>query len=272
MTRPATYPGNVTRREFRTKISRLVRGALVMGAIGMLSVPIAGCVAASTQVKVLQLNICHSGVAPCYTGDRVMAKAESLITSAKPQILSVNESCLSDLEPLRAALGPAEAKFVAAQRPDGSLVRCLNGQAYGNLIMVADALAGATGVGGRYTAQDGTDEDRVWACLPAGTITACTTHLSAGNGPVALAQCKELLGLAAGYAASAPTVVSGDMNLRYPGSPNVQDCDPSGFYRKGDGDLQHVFATTNLTFAGSTKYDMAGTTDHPGWLVTMSLG
>ena len=36
-----------------------------------------------------QLNICHSGVTSCYTGDAVMTRAVSVITSTKLQVLSV---------------------------------------------------------------------------------------------------------------------------------------------------------------------------------------
>ena len=248
-------------------IIRLV-AVLSLALSGLAAAPVAS---AATTVKVLQLNICHSGVAGCYTGDAVMTKAVSVISSAKPQVLSVNEACAGDVDRLRAAMGAAHVRFAAAQRPDGSAVTCNNGQQYGNIIMVADALAGGAGVSGRYTAQDGSNEMRVWACLPAGALSACTTHLSARSGTTALAQCKELMARAVGYAATAPVVVSGDMNLRYGGSPNVQDCNRSGFYRKGDGSLQHVFATTNLTFVSGTKIDMAGTTDHPGWLVTVTM-
>lgn len=225
---------------------------------------------AATTVKVLQLNICHSGVAGCYTGEAVMTKAVSVISSTQPQVLSVNEACSGDVDRLRAAMGAARAEFVAAQRPDGSPVTCTNGQRYGNAIMVAESLAGGAGVSGRYTAQDGSSELRVWACLPAGTLSACTTHLSARSGTTALAQCRELMSRAAGYTAAGPVVVSGDLNLRYQGSPDAQSCNRSGFYRKGDGSVQHVFATTNLAFVSGKKIDMAGTTDHPGWLVTVT--
>jgi len=227
---------------------------------------------AATTVRVLQLNICHSGIAGCYTGDRVIAKAVSVIGSVRPQVLSVNEACSGDVGPLRQAMGAAQAVFVAAQRRDGTPVTCTNGQHYGNIVMVVDPLAGGPGVSGRYTAQDSGNEMRVWACLPAGVLTACTTHLSASNGTVALAQCKELLARAVQYARTAPTVVAGDMNLRYGGYPNVQDCNPSGFYRKGDGSVQHVFATTSLAFVSGTRIGMDGTTDHPAWLVTTTWG
>lgn len=245
----------------------------VLAVLLILSGPLlaASAASAATTVKVLQLNICHSGIAGCYTGDAVMTKAVSVIGSTKPQVLSVNEACSGDVDRLRQAMGPAQAVFVAAQRPGGTPVTCTNGQQYGNIIMVADALAGGPGATGRYTAQDDSNEMRVWACLPAGRLSACTTHLSAYSGSAALAQCKELMARAAGYATTAPTVVAGDMNLRYQGTPNVQDCNRSGFYRKGDGSVQHVFATTSLAFVSGTKIDMAGTTDHPGWLVTVTM-
>jgi hypothetical protein len=224
---------------------------------------------AATTIKVLQLNICHSGHAGCYTGaEPVMAKAVSVIGSTKPQILSVNESCEGDVGRLRTAMGASQAVFVAAQTRDGAPVTCTNGQRYGNILVVVSTLAGTSPATGRYAAQDTSNEMRVWACLPAGALSACTTHLSSKTGSVALAQCKELLTRA--KALPGPTVVSGDMNLRYQGSPNVQDCNPAGFYRKGDGDLQHVFASTSLTFVSGTKISMSGTTDHPGWLVTVT--
>ncbi|GAB1510838.1 endonuclease/exonuclease/phosphatase family protein [Actinophytocola sp. KF-1] len=250
---------------------RLITRLIAVASLLLSGIAVAPAASAATTVKVLQLNICHSGVAGCYTGEAVMTKAISVISSTRPQVLSVNEACSGDVERLRAAMGAARVRFVAAQRPDGTPVTCQNGQQYGNVVMVVDALAGTTDVAGRYTAQDGSSELRVWACLPAGALSACTTHLSARSGTTALAQCKELMTRAVGYAATGPVVVAGDMNLRYGGVPNVQDCNRSGFYRKGDGSVQHVFATTSLAFVSGTKIDMAGTTDHPGWLVTVTM-
>jgi hypothetical protein len=225
---------------------------------------------AATTVTVLQLNICHSGIAGCYTGDAVLARAVQVIGATRPKVLSVNEACAGDVGPLLAAMGPAATRFVAAEHPDGTPVACVNGQSFGNIVMVAAALAGGPGVRGRYAVQD-TIELRVWACLPAGALAACTTHLSSHSGSIAMSQCVELMSHAAGYAATAPVIVSGDLNLRHRGSPNVQDCNRTGFYRKGDGDVQHVFATTNLTFVSGTRISMAGTTDHPAWLVTVTM-
>jgi hypothetical protein len=249
-------------------IARLVA---VMSLVLLASVAPAPATAATT-VRVLQLNICHSGVAGCFTGDAVMTKAVSVISSVRPHVLSVNESCSGDVEALRAPMAPARAVFVAAQRRDGTPVRCRNGQEYGNIVIVAESLAGSSPATGRFSAQDSGNEMRVWACLPAGALSACSTHLSASSGTTALAQCRELMTRAVGYAATAPVVVAGDMNLRYQGSPNVQDCNRTGFYRKGDGGLQHVFATTSLAFVSGRTIGMSGTTDHPAWLVTVTMG
>lgn len=245
---------------------RTVVGVLLLLS-GLLIAPMQA--SAATTIKVLQLNICHSGYAGCYAGaDPVMAKAESVINQTNPQVLSVNEACSGDVSRLQTAVGESKAVFVAAQRRDGSPVTCTNGQQYGNILIVAAALAGTTPTTGRYVNQDSSNEMRVWACLPAGGLSACTTHLTSKSGTVALAQCKELLTRAASL--PGPTVVSGDMNLRYGGSPNVQNCNPAGFYRKGDGALQHVFASTSLAFVSGTKIGMSGTTDHPAWLVTVT--
>lgn len=224
--------------------------------------------ATTAQVKILQLNICGSGLAGCYTGNAV-AKAVSVIAAAKPQVLSVNEACAGDIGPLYGAMGPSAVAFVAAQRPDSAPVLCANGEQYGNIVMVTEEFAGPVTATGRYATQDDGDERRVWACLSAGRINACTTHLSARSGTTALAQCKELMATAAAY--PVPTVVSGDMNLWYHGRPDVRKCTPSGFYRKGDGGPQHIFASANLGFVRGTWVDMDGTTDHPGWMITVNM-
>ena len=50
----------------------------------------------------------------------------------------------------------------------------------------------------------------------------------------------------------------------------MQDCDPTGFSRRGDNNVQHIYASTDLTFVTTTKIDMLGTTDHPAWLLTLA--
>jgi endonuclease/exonuclease/phosphatase family metal-dependent hydrolase len=228
--------------------------------------------APKATIAVLQLNICHGGMAGCYRGDVVLTKAAEVIRSAKPQVLSVNETCAGDVDRLRPAMGPARALFVAAHNLDDTPTRCRDGQEYGNIIMVADGFAGTAEESGMYDSQyralDGHKELRAWACLPAGALSACTTHLSSDDARTALAQCQDLMRRAAGYAR--PAVVLGDFNLHDNGSPSMRECDPAGFARRGDGGVQNVYASTDLTIVSTTKINMTGTTDHPGLLVTLT--
>lgn len=247
-------------------MARSMLGVVLVAMLAMVAA--APDAVSAVTIRVLQLNICHSGIADCFTGDRVLAKARSVIAETRPQVVSVNEACSGDVEPLRSAMGPARTLFVAAQHTDGRPVTCRNGQLFGNLIMVAESLAGQAGESGRFAAQQTNDEARVWACLPGGRLTACSTHLADRHEDVALAQCGELMARAADYATRGPVVVAGDLNLR---SPDVDRCGRAGFFRRGDGNLQHAFATANFTVAGDTRLDMAGTTDHPAWLLTLSL-
>lgn len=227
----------------------------------------------NATITVLQLNICHGGMAGCYRGDTVLTKAAEVISAHKPQVLSVNEACENDVERLRPAMGPARALFVAARNLDGTPTRCQDGvQRYGNIIMVTDTLAGATEETGTYEAQnrseDGHLELRSWACLPAGKVSACTTHLSSDSDQVALAQCQDLMKRAATY--PPPTMIAGDFNLNEQGSPRIQDCDPRGFTRHHDGGVQHIYTSADLTPTTHSTIDMAGTTDHPGLLLTVT--
>lgn len=245
----------------------LLAAALVLG-FAVTSVP---AQAAATTVTTLQLNLCHSGVnTSCFTGDDVIDRAVAVIEAEQPQVLSVNEACSGDVATLRTAMGRSTvSRFVAAERPDGSAVTCTNGQSYGNIIMVIGSLAGS-GYSGIYEAsiQDSGSERRAWTCLEGDRLTACSTHLSASDAGIALQQCQALVGRAA---SRTPAIVSGDMNLRYGGTTDAQDCNRTGFYRKGDGSLQHVFASTGLSFVSSEVISMAGTTDHDALLVTTTL-
>jgi hypothetical protein len=246
------------------------RVLIALLALAILAVPSAAATSAGPTITVLQLNICHGGMAGCYRGDAALAKAAEVIRSTDPTVLSVNETCSRDVARLRPAMGPAHAVFVAAHNLDGTPTRCRDGDEYGNIIMVAVEFAGAPGESGMYDAQytgvDGDLELRSWACLPAPELSACTTHLSSEHAPTALTQCQDLLHRAAAY--PRPTVVAGDFNLHDNRSPGIRDCDPPGFTRRGDGGVQHVYASNDLSFVSVTKIDMAGTTDHPALLIT----
>src|SRR5262249_49033642 len=101
---------------------------------------------------------------------------------------------------------------------------------------------------------------------------ACTTHLANTSSTVALGQCGYLMYTAIpelrakdGYL---PTVVSGDFNLRR----TAQACEPPGYLRVDDGDVQQVMATTEFSVSATRLIDRHATTDHPGLLVPLYSG
>lgn len=225
----------------------------------------------SGEVRVLQLNLCHSGVAGCFTGDAVMAKAVAVIDDVAPALVTLNEVCKGDLPWLAEQTGAVDHRFTPALKADDTPVKCKNGEAYGIGLLSWIPAEWDAPVKGVYGAQSSQTERRVWICMGYAGVVGCTTHLST-NGATALAQCKEFVGgPLATAAADGPAVMAGDWNLKYKGSPNAQDCVPAGFFRKGDGAVQHVIAADDFGFVETITIDMDGTTDHPGLEVRLTL-
>ncbi len=159
--------------------------------------------------------------------------------------------------------------------PHLDATRCRNGEAYGIGVLVHNPAGSYATDSGSYPTQDlGDPEERVWLCVDALGRLACTTHLASTDPAVALAQCHHLLHVTIpalhdrdGYR---PTVVAGDLNLRYGAAPDMRRCTPSGYLRLDDGGLQHVVATDDFAVVSSSLVDMRRTTDHQGLLVTIT--
>ena len=133
------------------------------------------------SVRVLQMNLCDSGHAHCYTG-RSVAEASEVIRAEVPDVVTVNEVCQDDVAALEAVLtgsdggggggggrGAVVSAFQAAwDRRTGAAIRCRNGRPYG-IALVARLAAtprGYDAVGGAYPMQDaGSPELRAWLCL-----------------------------------------------------------------------------------------------------------
>ncbi|MFL6124476.1 hypothetical protein [Actinophytocola sp.] len=233
----------------------------------------------------LQLNLCNSGVAGCFDGGKSVPEAQQVITNWAPDVVTLNEVCLPDV---RDQLFPTMSQtwagdwvfwaFMPAWNAgQNAPYQCANGRGeYGNGIIghvPAANWAGVDARGGIYQSQDAnTNEWRSWVCTYAvGNYYGCGTHLASGNATAANLQCNDLLrNLVPAFRSAEggyhPTVVGGDFNLKYKGNPDIQACVPSGWYRKGDGDVQHWFVTADLTFDFTREIGMSHT-DHPGWLV-----
>jgi endonuclease/exonuclease/phosphatase family metal-dependent hydrolase len=233
------------------------------------------------QLRVLQLNLCNSGIAGCYTG-RSVAQAATVIRATAPDVVTLNEVCENDVAELARALaqvhrGATVATGFQAAFNDytGQPVGCRNGQRFGNGLLVHVRRPHVTPhqYGGIYPMQFARDEYRAWLCLrPTEEFAACTTHLPDGDATTAVAQCAYLFGTVIPgmrTSADAPTTVIGaDLNL---GPADAASCHPPGYVQADDHIVQYVLATTDLRIDGVQIIDMRGTTDHPGLLVTFNL-
>ncbi|GGM25064.1 hypothetical protein GCM10011608_07390 [Micromonospora sonchi] len=249
---------------------------------------LAGCSVArpaeTTRLRVLQMNLCNSGMAKgCYTG-RSVDRAAEVIRAERPDVVTLNEICSGDVAALEQAMVQVhDGTVVAAFQParngrTGDPYRCVNGQQYGVGVLahLAAPEGGHTVHNGFYPAQDPADpEQRAWLCVEAGTVYfACTTHLAYTSAALALAQCSHLLGVAIpqlhARARYQPTVVSGDLNLRHGGAPDVRSCVPADYRHRHDGGVQQFMATADVNIESTRSIGMAGTTDHAAFLVTLT--
>ncbi len=265
------------------RLRRLVRPAAIALCLAAVAAGVTGSAGPRNVVVVLQMNLCASGFAGCYTG-RSVEYAAKLIKIHNPDVVAVNEVCGSDVATLETVVRQVSAGSVVTSAfqvvpagVNGRLTRCRDGQEYGiGLIARFDPpIQTLEFRGSPYPVQDaGHPEQRVWLCLrAAGRFAACTTHLSI-SAPTAFAQCSHLLrkvlpSLRAGAEQPLGALVSGDFNLGYEGSAGLRACMPPGYLSRTDGGLQHLVATADFAVRATTRIDMGGTTDHPGLLVSL---
>jgi len=237
-------------------------------------------------VRVLQMNLCNSGRADCYSGGRAVSLAIALIHEHRPGVVSLNEVCRDDVAVLEHAMSAAfpatavSSAFASAKdRQTQAPVRCQNGQEFGDgvLVAVSPAAARSRSHSGVYPVQDPDDsEERVWACIDLATrFSACTTHTTSANTTVALDQCRYLLNSVVPRISSRSgigrIILGADLNLPGRGSPSAQSCLPSGYQRTDDDGLQDVVVSPGVGIRSHSVIDMQGTTDHPGLLVDVVL-
>ena len=264
-------------RPARTAVRALV--LTLLAALG-LAVVAPSAAHASSTFKVLQLNLCNSGYASCYTTGNSVREARSLIDALRPDAVFFNEICRSDL-PTLADNGyyhyPTRHFAPVWNSSTQSNYQCRDGRGdYGNGILVSASQLGAEEVN-RYTYQSASSEHRVYGCARFHGFVGCTTHLTTTKS-IAMNQCNELTRTRVPAFVTSigeptvPTIVSGDLNLVYnTWDPyNVQKCVPPGHTRKGDGGVQHVTVTNSITFSSIKVYGLTYT-DHDGLLATVTV-
>jgi endonuclease/exonuclease/phosphatase family metal-dependent hydrolase len=195
--------------------------------------------------EVLQMNLCLSGLAGCYD-PAVVDEAVTRIREARPDAITLNEGCRSDVARIARRTG-YHASFTRVIY-GGELLRCARPAGRG---LFGDAVLTRTAIE-RSEHQDfegqAGPERRRWLCVTTGGVDVCTAHLNtrsavevAGND----AQCAELAALLARRAARRPVVFGGDVNRR-------DSCAPEGFWTRTDASarqapgLQHVYGSAEL--------------------------
>ncbi|QGN34895.1 endonuclease/exonuclease/phosphatase family protein [Microlunatus sp. Gsoil 973] len=278
-----------------TRAAVVLRCALLVASTLLVGCTVDRAASASAPsgpaVSILQLNLCDSGLAPCYTAGRAVVMAATLIRERRPDIVTVDEVCRADVSALRTAMSATfgDRRVAAAFRPamdrrTGGPYLCRNGDQYGIGVLTAiptssqsSARALHQTISGVYPTQDGNDpEERVWVCIDAAAMyTACATHLASTAVTIAYAQCRYFLRSAIPILPTrtdhAPVILAGDLNLLGRGPLGVQSCLLPGYQRVGDGALQHVITSPGTAVLSSAHIDMNGTTDHPGLLVHVGL-
>jgi hypothetical protein len=236
-------------------------------------------------VRALQINLCDSGIAGCFTG-RSVSVAAGVIRYERPDVVTLNEACREDVSVLARAMSAARrgravasAFKAAVDRRTGGPFRCLNGQKYGIglLALLGSAASRYRTYDGVYPSQDLADpEERVWLCVDAhADLLACTTHTASTSTAVALAQCRLLLNSALpmvlNQAGDPPVILGADLNLPAHRSPGPQSCLPEGYQRTDDGSRQDIVTSPGVAVRSHTVIDMRGATDHPGLLAELTL-
>jgi hypothetical protein len=236
------------------------------------------------SIGALQLNLCDSGIATCFTG-RSVAAAAAAIRGQRPDIVTLNEVCREDVSVLMLAMSAshrgatvASAFKAAADRVTNGPFRCRNGQQYGVgvLAVLPSTDSAYQTYGGVYPMQDLADpEERVWLCVQASTgFYACTTHTASTSTTIALAQCRYFLDSAVPAVRSkggdGAVILGADLNLPAGRSPGPQSCLPGGYHRADDGSRQDIVTSPGVGVGSRAIIDMHGTTDHPGLFVELT--
>ncbi|MFI5841974.1 hypothetical protein ACIA8K_19905 [Catenuloplanes sp. NPDC051500] len=271
---------NVDVRNRRGPGGRVLRLMAAAAVALVASTLIASPAAAARTATILQMNLCNGGAADCYTGGlAAVGEAKMMIEHYHPNVVFINEICRGqevDIAENNDYDYYSAWTFAAAWNANaGTPVKCTNGADYGSAILVDNNYVYMDDYG-VYARQNSTSEQRAYGCARFADFYGCVTHLSTDE-PTALAQCNELTrqrlpAMKALYGEpNVPSIVSGDLNLKYNTADpeNVQNCVPSGWTRKGDGDVQHVMVSSGFTGMSARTLPMIYT-DHSALLVTVT--
>jgi endonuclease/exonuclease/phosphatase family metal-dependent hydrolase len=229
---------------------------------------------AGSTYTLMQMNLCLSGLASCYgkaAYPAVVDEAVARIREARPDAVTFNEACRSDIASIARRTG-YHLRFsrVIYLGEHLSCVQPGGRGLFGNAVLTKAAIERTDSQD--FEAQAGIERRR-WLCVTTRVdVDVCTAHLNtrttievAGND----AQCAELTALIARRAAARSVIFGGDVNRHPP-------CAPEGFWTRTDRSagqapgLQHVYGSGALR-SPSAEVVSATHSDHDLLLVRVHL-
>ena len=172
-----------------------------------------------TTYTLMQMNLCLSGLAGCYPTaayPAVVDEAVGRIREARPDAVTVNEACQSDVARIARRTGYHVRFSSVIYR--GKRLRCVRpgGRGlFGSAVLTQAAIESTDTED--FEAQAGIERRR-WLCVTTRVhVDVCTAHLNTRSAVEAAgndAQCAELAALLARRAASSTVTFGGDVNGR----------------------------------------------------------
>jgi hypothetical protein len=245
-------------------------GALARAPSASLRGTATGPSRADRPYRVLQMNLCLSGMAGCY--GRVaypagLVEAFARIREARPDAVTVNEACGGDVAWIARRSG-YHLRFSTVTTGAGPL-RCVHPGGRGHFGDAVLTKAPIEHSDSHDFASQAGSERRRWLCATTrADVDVCTAHLATRSAVEVTgnqAQCAELAAILARRAAARTVVFAGDVNRRRP-------CAPDGLWARTDGSaaqapsLQHVYGGGALG-SPSARVVPATHTDHDVLLV-----
>ena len=218
-----------------------------------------------TGFELMQMNLCLSGLAGCYTKVHYpvgVQAAAAEIRRTRPDAVTFNEACGGDVARIARQTG-YHLRFSSIIYY-GKLLPCIHPRGrglFGDAVLTRAAIVSSDS---RPFPAEAGPEQRQWVCVTTrAEVVVCTAHL-ASNEPVEVAanapQCAQLRAMLAGREAARAVIFGGDVNRLAP-------CAPPGFWVRSDAaghqdpGIQQVYGSAALR-SPSAQVDPAAHTDH----------
>ena len=238
--------------------------AALSPAVSSVSSSFAGSSESSYQL--LQMNLCLSGQAGCYssaTYASILDEATGQIADQDPEAVTLNEVCSADAAELARRTG-YELSFAAVDY-GGTPLPCIEPRGrglFGIAVLTKDDIRASQD---RAFAVQADPEERRWLCATTDeAITVCTAHLSTRYSTVERAandaECRELKGVLTRLMEGGTTLFGGDVNRQDPCAPSTMwvTRDTSATQSAG---VQHIYSSTPVGESSASVAE-ATYTDH----------